>query len=258
MRLVAAETRKLVYQRSFWAMLILASLLSVLSTVTSPIAVEEIAPGYGGLDDPNLIDGLYANAISGYVFAMLIGILIVAGDFRHGTAVATYVAVPKRGRVFLAKAFTALIGGAVMQAVATPLGLLSGYLTLNTFFPEAAEPSQAIFLNTGLAALISGATLGVLGASFASLIRSQVVATLGAILWLFAVEPIFLTTVPDQGKYFLIGLITGIMSLDIENSDFNYDSAAFFDPVTSVALLGAYALALGLVSLIVNLRRDIE
>lgn len=256
MRLVAAEIRKLIYQRATWGLLTLAGLFAILSTASAPFAVERIASGYGGLDDRNLVDGIYANAIAGYFFAMLLGILIVAGEFKHGTAVATYIAAPKRGRVFLAKAFTALVAGTMLQVVATALGIVSGNITLS-FYPEAVPPSEAIFVNTGLAAVISGAALGVLGAAFASLVRSQVIATLGSVLWLFAVEPI-LQQVTDQGKYLVIGLITGIMSLDVENQDFNYDSSTFFDPATSAAILGIYALALGVVSLIVNLRRDID
>lgn len=259
MRLLAAEFRKLTYQRAIWGLLLASILFTALGTAATPVILDQTADGlgFGTLEDQSMVDSVYANAISGYIFAMLVGVLIVAGEFRHGTAVATYVAAPKRGRVFLAKLGASLAAGVVFMVVSGALGFLSAYIALQ-FYPEAASPSTDIFLNTTIAALVSGAVLGVLGAAVAAFIRSQIVALIGVLIWLFAIEPILLLLFPDQGKFFLSGLITAIMAIDVESEQFNLNTADFADPLTATLLLLGYAVVFAILSMIVSIRRDVE
>jgi len=146
MRLLGAELRKMTYQRAMWGMVIAGALFSVLGTASTPFILASSGDGlgFGTLAEQNVVDTVYANAVSGYIFAMLLGVLVVAGEFRHGTAVATFVAAPKRGRVLLAKMVAAGIAGLALQSVATATGLLSGYIAL-LFYPDAARASPEIF-----------------------------------------------------------------------------------------------------------------
>lgn len=259
MRVLAAEFRKLAYQRAIWGLLLATVLFTALGTAATPVILDQGAEelGFGTLEDQAVVDSVYANAISGYIFAMLVGVLIVAGEFRHGTAVATYVAVPQRGRVFLAKLFASLVAGVIFMVVSGGLGFLAAYIALQ-FYPEAASPSTDIFVNTSLAALVSGAVLGVLGAAVAAFLRSQVLALLGVLIWLFAIEPILLLLFPEQGQFFLSGLITAIMAIDLESEQLNLNTADFADPVTATLMLVGYALVFAVISMIVSLRRDVE
>ena len=259
MRLLAAEFRKLTYQRAMWGLLTAAVLFSALGTAATAVIFDQSSDGlgFGTLKDQMVVDSVYANAISGYIFAVLVGVLIVAGEFRHGTAVATYVAAPRRGQVFIAKLIASLVAGVVLMIVSTAGGIAGGMIALE-FYPEAADPSVDIFVNTSLAAIVSGAVLGVLGASIAALIRSQIISLIGVLIWLFAIEPILLLLFPDQGKFFLQGLITAIMALDVESEQFNLDTADFADPLTATLLLLGYAAVFAILSMIVSIRRDVE
>jgi phosphatidylglycerophosphate synthase len=98
----------------------------------------------------------------------------------------------------------------------------------------------------------------VLGASIAALIRSQIISLIGVLIWLFAIEPILLLLFPDQGKFFLQGLITAIMALDVESEQFNLNTADFADPLTATLLLLGYAAVFAILSMIVSIRRDVE
>src|SRR4029453_17387610 len=59
--------------------------------------------------------------------AMGFGVIVASGEFRHGTATATYLATPHRARVLTAKALTAaafgLLFGLVAAAIAIGVGL---------------------------------------------------------------------------------------------------------------------------------------
>ena len=56
---------------------------------------------------------------SGVLTVLIIGILIMAGEFRHGTVTSTFLVSPKRGRVVGAKIVaSALVGAAIAMAAA--------------------------------------------------------------------------------------------------------------------------------------------
>ena len=259
MRLLGAELRKITYQRAMWGLMIAGALFSVLGTASTPVilASSEDGLGFGTLAEQNVVDSVYANAVSGYIFAMLLGVLVVAGEFRHGTAVATFVAVPKRGRVLLAKMVAAGWAGLILQVVATGAGIGSGYIALG-FYPDAAQASEEIFINTALSGIVSGVALGILGAAIGALLRSQVVALIGVLLWLFAIEPILLLLAPEAGKYSLTGLMTAIVSLDVESDLVNFTTDSFLSPLLSTLFLLGYAFVFAILALITSMRRDID
>ena len=105
MRLVKSEFRKVIYSRSSWGLLIAAVFISALSTaVTVPVLNTESSAIFGiSLQETSGVDSVYANAVSGYIFAIVLGVLIMAGEFRHGTAVATFLTSPRRAVVLAAK-----------------------------------------------------------------------------------------------------------------------------------------------------------
>ena len=259
MRLVAAEFRKLTYQRAMWGLLIAGVLFAMLGTIATPFIIDQSADGlgFGTLAEVAVVDSVYANAISAYIFSVIVGVLIVAGEFRHGTAVATFVAAPQRGRVLLAKLWVAAIAGLVLQVIATAAGFGAGALAMMAF-PDAATPSVDIFINTSIGAVVSGAVLGILGAAVGALLRSQVLALMSVLIWLFAIEPILLLLVPDQGKYFLSGLITSMVALDVQSEQFNLDTGDFLSPLVSIGFLLAYGAIFSILALISSMRRDIE
>ena len=259
MRLLTAELRKLTYQRAMWGMVLGGVLFSVLGTASTPVILDSAGDGlgFGALSEPAVVDSVYANAVSGFYFSMLLGVLVVAGEFRHGTAVATFVAVPQRSRVLLAKLLAAGIAGLVLQIVATGVGIASGWLALQ-FYPEAAAPSAEIFLNTAISGVVSGFVLGIVGAAIGALLRSQVLALVGTLLWLFAVEPTLLLLAPEAGKFFLTGLATAIIAIDVESDLVDFSTDSFLSPGLAIAVLLGYAVVASLLALLSSMRRDID
>ncbi len=259
MRLLAAELRKITYQRAMWGMVLGGIAFSVLGTASTPLILDstENGLGLGTLAESAVVDGVYANAVSGFYFSILLGVLVVAGEFRHGTAVATFVAAPRRSRVLLAKLVAAGIAGLFLQVVATAGGLFSGWLALE-FYPDAADPSIDIFVNTALAGVVSGFVLGILGAAIGALLRSQVLALVGTLLWLFVAEPTLLLLAPEAGKFFLTGLTTAIISIDLETDLVDFSSDVFLSPGVAIAVLLGYAVVASVIALLSSMRRDID
>lgn len=256
--LLKSEWRKLIYARAHWGLLIAGILLAGLSTAVTPVILDNPATGFGlSLDQTQSVDAVYANAISAYFFAIIIGIMLMSGEFRHGTAVATFLTAPKRGTVLATKLVIAAIGGMLVMVISTAAGLAGGWVGLS-FFPDAASPTNEVFINTMLAAVVSGAVLGIIGVALGTLVRNQMLAITGALLYLFVIDPILLALAPDTGKYLPQGLIVSMLALDIEAPEFGIDTTAYLPPLTATVVLLGYGAVFAGLAIATSLRRDIE
>jgi ABC-type transport system involved in multi-copper enzyme maturation permease subunit len=232
--------------------------VAVLSTVVTPIVIEQDESGvFGSLSDQAMVDGVYANAISSYIFAIILGILIMSGEFRHGTAVATFLASPKRARVLVAKLVVAAVAGAVFQIISAGLAVGTGFYTL-TFFENVASPSDSVFINLAVASVLSGAVLGLVGVAIGSLIRNQLIAIVSTLVWLFVLEPIVLLLLVDAGKWLPTGAITGMLALEFESEAIGVSTADYLSPGVSVLVLLGYGAVFAVVALVTSMRRDID
>jgi ABC-type transport system involved in multi-copper enzyme maturation permease subunit len=258
MNLVKAELRKLVYSRSTYGLLLASIFVAVLSTVVTPIVIDQEESGlFGSLEDQAMVDGVYANAISSYIFAIILGILIMSGEFRHGTAVATFLASPRRARVLVAKLVVAAFAGAVFQVVSAGLAVAAGFYTL-TFFEDVSSPSDSVFLNLAVASVLSGAILGLVGVAIGSLIRNQLIAIVSTLVWLFVLEPIVLLLFVDAGRWLPTGAITGMLALEFESEALGVSTADYLSPGVSAVVLLGYGAVFATVALVTSLRRDID
>jgi len=258
MSLLKSEWRKLVYVRAHWGLLIGAVVLAGFGTAVTPIILDSNSATFGlALDQQTAVDSVYANAISSYIFAIIIGIMLMSGEFRHGTAVATFLTAPKRGTVLANKLGIAAIGGALVMVISTAAGIAAGWVTLS-FFENVAEPSSGVFVNTMLAAVVSGSILGIVGVAIGTLIRNQMLAITGSLIYLFVVDPILLTLAPDAGKWLPSGLITAMLALDIQAPGLGIDTANYLPPLTATLVLLGYGVVFGVVAIATSLRRDID
>lgn len=258
MNLMQSEWRKLIYARAHWGLLIAATFISVLSVVVTPFILESQGELFGfGLDQTDAVDATYANGISGYIFAIILGIMLMAGEFRHGTAVATFLTAPKRGSVLTAKLGMAAIGGILLMWISTGLSLLAGVVVLSTF-EDAASPSENLFLNTMLAATVGGAVLGVIGVALGTLIRNQMLAIVGALVYLFVVDPLLLALWPEIGKYLPSGLITAMLSINVDAPELGFDTSNYLPPLEATGVLLIYGVVFAGVAIATSLKRDID
>lgn len=258
--LLKSEWRKLIFVRANWGLLLAATFISVLSVVLTPFILTSGDAGQLlglGLDQTAAVDATYANGISGYIFAIILGIMLMAGEFRHGTAVATFLTAPKRGMVLSAKLVIAATGSVLLMVISTGASLVAGYFVL-LGFENVAEPSENLFLNTMLASIVGGAVLGVIGVAIGTLIRNQMLAIVGALVYLFIIDPLLLALVPDAGKFLPSGLITAMLSIDISAPELGFDTTNYLPALSATLVLLGYGAVFAFVAIATSLRRDID
>ncbi|MFW5420140.1 ABC transporter permease [Nocardiopsis sp. CNT-189] len=123
------------------------------------------------------------------IIPALVGLTAMTGEYRHGTAVPTFLAVPRRWRVVAAKlaAFTAI--GAGYGAVAAAAGGAGIALACAVLDVQAAAGTAAIATGLARGALaITAYTL--IGVGFGALVRNQLagLAVLGG--YLYFIDPL--------------------------------------------------------------------
>lgn len=193
--LVRSELRKITSTRLWWGLLLGAVIYTVIQAGANA-AIAGTEPGAGqpappGLDTAQAIRTVYAtSAFTGaYIFAMILGITGMTGEYRYQTITPTFLATPRRARVVLAKLAAHLGVGVVYGLVALLGALVVG---------GAVILVRGQSLGYGTDRLWSSALLGVLavglwtmlGIGIGTLIRNQVAAVLVAVFVAFLVEPL--------------------------------------------------------------------
>lgn len=257
--IIKTEFLKVTYLRSNWFLLIVAALFGILNTVATAFALDSEAGGFGLPNTETTIgvDSVYANSVGSYVFALIAGILMVTGEFKHGSAIGTFLATPKRNLVLTAKLLTGAVVGMIIQLISF-IAAIAGAMAYLAVQPNSAEPTASKWLSYLGAALLSGAVLGVVGIGIGALIKNQAIAVTGSLLWLFVLEGIVTVFLPEIGKYLLSGAITGMLDLEIGPNSFNFDAENYLSPTLSTLVLIGYGIVFALLAARTTLRQDIE
>jgi ABC-2 type transport system permease protein len=245
-RALSAELFKLRTTRTSWGVtlgsLALVVIISSIAALAGEFSAGDEAPG------PDLME------IAGLVqiFALVLGILIVATEFRHGTITPSLLAVPDRVRLVLAKLAAALAAGAVLGLVASALcaGLVFPLLSARDIDTggSTSDVLELIGGNTAAAALFAAIGIG-LGA----LIRNQVGAIIGALGWIFLVEPL-LGIIPGFDDVITKWFPSGAANATAGTA--TSDDA--LGQVPAGLLLAAYAAAFLAAGIVMMRRRDVS
>ena len=176
--LIAAEVLKLRTTRSLW-ILVTVGLAIACGFV---VLITALGTPEGLAEKDVLIALALAGSPVGLVMLVL-GVLGMAGEFRHGTITYTFLATPRRGRVVLLKLCVYLLAGAgaaaltlvMMQLVITIMLAIRG---LDPLWPHGDTWwfYLRIMLTTGLFAAF--------GVAVAALLRSQVLAVALIMSWM--------------------------------------------------------------------------
>jgi ABC-type transport system involved in multi-copper enzyme maturation permease subunit len=259
--LLQSELRKLIYLRSNWLLLLWSGLFAALGTV-APILVlnsesRGMGMGFSGTNTPEGINAVFANASGGYLFALIMGILIMTNEFRHGTAVGTFLVTPKRSTVLVAKLIAAAIAGLVVQIFSFLIATSAGVIALGFFEPHAPVTSELLW-KIFRASVLSGIVLGIVGVGLGALVKNQIAAVTGAVIWTLIVEGLVVAFVESIGKYLPAGAITGLVDLDFGANDFNFSIENYLSPLPATLVLLGYAAMFSLVAMRTTLRRDLD
>ena len=183
-RLVRTELLKQRTARTFVAGICAAPMVAGLIT----IAILSLSGKQGndplGPDTLDHVLGGPAAVIT--VIAALLGVLGMAGEYRHQTITTTFLASPRRRDVVVAKLVAHSLTGALMALLSLAVSAAIAVAWLHASGVDVHLDGQGVRVAAGL--LVSTALYGALGASIGALLRNQTTAAAVVLIWLLAVE----------------------------------------------------------------------
>lgn len=256
--LVRSEFLKIRSTRLWWAILIGAVIWTV-ATAAITAATAGMEAGFGGqtspgVDSPELLRTVYSSGFAGgYIFAMILGVTGMTGEYRYLTITPSFLVAPKRYPVVVAKLIAHIVMGLVYGVVCALAAIVAG---LPIILLKGGDPGlladgvpRAVLLSVVAVALWT-----LIGIGLGTLIKNQIAAILVGVLLAFLIEP-------------LLNLLFNYLEWDAGKFLPTTASQALLDPYSAgFALLEwwagglvliAYALVFSLIGVLFSVRRDI-
>ena len=193
--LLKAEFVKLVTTRTAAGLVVGATAVALLGTFSTTMSGDVTA-----LSVPLRGQSFFVLA-SIYVtlFALVLGVRAFTDEFRHGSIVPTLLVAPRRGRVLAAKAVTYASAGAALAVVAQA-AMVAMALSL--------VPARGAGVTVGtsdvgaMAGLVAASALwAAIGVAVGAVVRHQVAAVVGALVWVLVVENLGSAVLGAGGRY---------------------------------------------------------
>ncbi|HET7326258.1 MAG TPA: ABC transporter permease [Nocardioidaceae bacterium] len=256
--LVRSELLKIRSTRLWWAILIGAVLWTMLNAaiVAGTAGLEAGMGGQTspGVDSPELLRTVYSAGFSGaYIFAMILGVTGMTGEYRYLTITPTFLVAPKRYPVVVAKLLAHVVMGLVYGVVAAIAAIAAG---LPVVLLKGGDPGlladgvpRAVLLSVVAVALWT-----LIGIGLGTLIKNQIAAILIGVVLAFLIEP-------------LVNLLFSFLDSDLGKFLPTTASQALLDPYSAgfallewwaggLVLIG-YAVVFSLIGVLFSVRRDI-
>lgn len=239
-RLVGAELLKLRTTRTFWA-LSGSALGLVLLIVVLNVAIEDAFDA-----EHDVVELLSTVGLCG-LLTLVMGAVIGAGEYRHGTIASTLLVTPQRLRAVGAQVLACAIGG---LAIGLGIGAITAAIAIpwlaakDAAMPAAGELVQ-VFVGSGVYAGLAAA----FGVGLGALLRNQVAAVVIVLVLIFVVEPTLAALIDGYGAFTLTGLGAAMTGVE-EGSD-------VLAPGTAVVVWALYATVLAVLAAISTARRDV-
>lgn len=250
-RLIQGEFAKL-FSTKLWLWLLLGGFALTALFMSFTIGFD----GSAGNPSPRLSTpegqrNLFAVPGVAGIFGLILGIIAVTGEFRHQTVTPTFLATPHRGRVVIAKLFAYAVTGlafgiaTILVAIAIALPWLSGK-DISVSLGSNGIPGTLIGVVVGVA------VYSVLGVGLGALVRNQIAAVVGALVYLFVIEGFVsaLPTIRDYYKYFPGGANSAL-------TDQTQPNVTLLEPYQGGLLLVAYGLVFAILGTRIAVRRDV-
>lgn len=235
--IISAELLKLRTVRGPWvAALVLAALVVAGLGIAAALIGE---PGQPALEPATLAELVRGPGRLVGGVALLFGLLLTTGEYRHGTILTTRAAQPDPIRIVLGKAAATGIA-AVLLAVAVELITFGGAALLYASHDVAFEPLRHAVPATAGGVILVAVLHALAGVGIGELLRSPALAV-GAVLgWVFMVEGVLPVVLGEPGlsRWLPAGVARSALSVGLPHD------AAQLVPVAGLAVLGGYAVGL--------------
>lgn len=193
----AAELLKLTTTRAARWILVSVALLAALAI--SGIVASGAVPQDQLSTDTGLRTVLTHGGLSA-LLSLILGILISAGEYQHGTVVDTFLTEPRRGRVIGAK----LLAGALVGVVAGIACAATTATTVSAWYAAKDVPldlGSTVVVRSLVGIVLWQLLYTVIGVAVGALIRGQAVAIISVAVWLLVVETAIAGLVVSLGRW---------------------------------------------------------
>jgi hypothetical protein len=180
------------------------------------------------------------------ILFVALGAVGATSEFRHGTAIPTFLATPVRHRVVWAKIGTYVAVGLLVAVAATVLQLA---IALSWAAGEGHTPAlfSADVADPVIVNVLAAPCYAALGVGIGLLVRNQLVALAVAVGWFAVVENALAILVPGVSRFLPGGAFSGVDTAGLD----------LLPLYAAVPLLAAYTVAVSLVAARTTLRRDL-
>ncbi len=258
--LVRSELRKILSTRLWWGLLIGAVVYTMIQAGASA-ALAGASPGAGqqatpGLDSAEAIRSVYAASMfSGtYIFALILGITGMTGEYRYETITPTFLATPRRADVVLAKMVAHFLLGILYAVVALVAAFVVGAVVITIRGHGLGLGADRLLPTMALSVLAVG-LWALFGIGVGTLIRNQVAAILIAVFVTFLLEPLLTFILASQDLDWVVRwLPTNASTALMQTGSTLVDYLAWW--LGGLVLLGYAAVFAGL-GVALSVRRDI-
>jgi ABC-2 type transport system permease protein len=244
-RLVRAEFTKLRTTRLVYGMAAAMAAFALLTVAANILGVEGAPPLTA--DSLPMFVAAPVTLLSGA--ALLLGILGMAGEFRHQTVTGTFLVTPNRGRVVAAKLVAYPLAGIALALaiLAFTAAVATGWLAAKGMTPSLLH--ARVVGQVLLGAVLAAGLCGLVGVGVAALVRNQVAALVGVAVWVLLVEGLLMSLLnaPSLGKWLPSAAAAALTN----------PGGGHLSRWGGALLLAGYALALALVGSRLVVRRDI-
>jgi len=165
----------------FWLLVALSAVITLF--VVAGVVTSETQDVSSPRDQLDLL-GIGMLAL---IIALIMGLIVSTGEFRHGTITSTLLATPSRASVAISKAIAGMLFAVALVGLAEGLVLLELAIVLpakGVDFAIQGGPAAAFLGRIFLAAALWGA----IGSGVGLSIRNQIGAVVGCFAWLFLAE----------------------------------------------------------------------
>ena len=245
-RLVRTELLKQRTVRTFLVGVAAAPVVAALVAVAVFDAAGENGNDPLGVDNFVQVVGAPTSVIT--LVALFLGLLSMAGEYRHETVTTTFLATPRRRDVVLAK----LAASTLVGAVAGLLSVAASVAVAVPWLRSAGVPVEVDGDVLGVAAglVVASALYGALGVSVGALVRSQTAAVTVVLVWLLAAEGI-------AGDVFGSGVGRWLPASAGRAVVAGAHTSGALDPSLAAAVFASYVAVFAVAATRLTLRRDV-
>ncbi|MGY1745404.1 ABC transporter permease [Blastococcus sp. SYSU D00695] len=254
--LVRSEWTKLFTTRT-WLGLLLGScaLAGGFAALFTGLAGQESddGPGIPAVGTPLYEELVFSIASNAKVLLLILGIIGMTQEYRHRTATPTFLTTPRRGRVISAKLLAYGVAAVPMAlaVLAVTVAVVMVYAGARGNAPSLSGDNLRTLGAAGLVLVV----FTVIGVGVGALVRNQVGAIVGALVYLNVIEPIVASIGAIAGAYkWLPG---GAVQAVTAGDQTDLDAPDVLAPWQGTVLLLAYGLVAALIGTWLASRRDV-